>query len=77
MRRFRTVLTIAGIGAFTLTLAYNTLANPEISKTTGVKNCMTCHTKIPTKGEKTNFNLTPAGQAYKDKGTIPAAPKKG
>jgi hypothetical protein len=72
MKKFRTVLTVAGIAAFTLTLVYNTFGNPDISKKTGVKNCMKCHTKIPAKGEKTNFNLTPAGQAYKDKGTVPA-----
>ncbi len=76
MKKLRMPLAIAGIAAFVLSLAYNTIANPKISKETGVKNCMTCHTKIPAKDEKTNFNLTPAGQAYKDKGTIPAAPKK-
>lgn len=77
MKKLRFALTLAGVAAFALALAYNTSANQKISKDTGVKNCMTCHTKIPPKGETTNFNFTPAGQAYKDKGTIPAAPKKG
>jgi hypothetical protein len=74
MKKLRTVLTLAGIAGFTLTLAYNTNANQEISKKTGVKNCMKCHQKVPAKGAtaEKDWHLTDAGKAYKDKGTVPA-----